>query len=300
MHANHIQQGDPLLPQTLQFQAQARINDPESKQRPRPPFEPEAKQRPEPGRRSRSRSRQRRSPSDRRGASGCAKGKGKDKGKGKGKGKGGKFREVQISKTLARVLRHTASSLGLHIREDGFCLVSEILSVQEFVDIDCSVDDLRQIVSGNDKQRFEIREEAGKLLVRATQGHSMKSVQDESLLEPLVLTSTLPQVCVHGTYHRYLQSIMQKGLLPGGGNSDRNHVHFAPYEPGDGRVISGIRYNCEVAIYLDLQKALQEGVPFFKSTNEVILSPGVNGIVAAKYFKGVRDLKQGTWLFGGA
>ena len=72
---------------------------------------------------------------------------------------------------------------------------------------------------------------------------------------------------------------MQNGLLAGGlpGQGSRNHVHFAPCEPGDNRVISGMRSDCEVAIWLDLEKALQSGVPFFRAKNQVILSPGING-----------------------
>ena len=36
----------------------------------------------------------------------------------------------------------------------------------------------------------------------------------------------------------------------------------------------------------------QEGVPFFQSANEVILSPGINGTVPAKYFSRVKDLSS--------
>ena len=36
----------------------------------------------------------------------------------------------------------------------------------------------------------------------------------------------------------------------------------------------------------------QEGVPFFQSANEVILSPGINGTVPAKYISQVKDLSS--------
>merc|ERR1719270_3318266 len=102
----------------------------------------------------------------------------------------------------------------------------------------------------------------------------MKVVSDDTLLKRLNADDVdLPLVCVHGTYKRCLDSILKKGLLAGGGFSDRNHVHFAPFDPGDGRVISGMRYNCEIAIYVNLKRALREGVPFFQSANQVILSP---------------------------
>ena len=45
----------------------------------------------------------------------------------------------------------------------------------------------------------------------------------------------------------------RNGLIAGGGISNRNHVHFAPYEPHDGRVISGMRrLSCdEIALFAD-------------------------------------------------
>lgn len=211
---------------------------------------------------------------------------------GKGGGKGGnKGRNFQISKALARILRHTAQSLGLQIRADGFCQLQDILALSEFTTMGATAEDVQVAVQSNDKKRFETKVEADKVLIRAVQGHSMKTVDDDSLLKRLNADDpNLPKVCVHGTYRRNVDSIQRNGLLVGGGVSQRNHVHFAPYEPHDGRVISGMRYNCEVAIYIDLPTAIREGVPFFQSANEVILSPGINGTVPAKYISKVRDL----------
>ena len=90
-------------------------------------------------------------------------------------------------------------------------------------------------------------------------------MDDDSLLKRLMaddpalpkarpcMRASRPQVCVHGTYKRCKESIercvngkcfgsaFRQGLIAGGGVSQRNHVHFAPYEPRDGRVISGMR-----------------------------------------------------------
>ena len=217
--------------------------------------------------------------------------------KGKGGGKGGKGgnkgRNFQISKALARILRHTAQSMGIQIRPDGFCQLQDILALPDFSTIGATLEDVQVAVQSNDKKRFETKVEADKVLIRAVQGHSMKAVDDDSLLKRLIADDpNLPKVCVHGTYKRCLDSIQRNGLIAGGGVSGRNHVHFAPYEPRDGRVISGMRYNCEVAIYIDLPAAIREGVPFFQSANEVILSPGINGTVPAKYISQVKDLSS--------
>lgn len=217
---------------------------------------------------------------------------------GKGKGKGsGKDRTTQISKALARVLRHTAASQGIQIRADGFCSLEDLLKLQDFASLSCSAEEVKVAVASNDKKRFEISEESGKVFVRAVQGHSIKAVADESLLSRLGAADVdLPTVCVHGTYRRNLESIRRSGLIAGGGVSERNHIHFAPFEPHDGRVISGMRYNCEVAIYIDLRAAIQNGIPFFRSANQVILSPGKDGVLPAAFISQIKDLQTGAFL----
>ncbi len=155
-----------------------------------------------------------------------------------------------------------------------------------------SVSDVEDVVHLSDKQRFELRTEDGELLIRAVQGHSMHVVRDDQLLRSLrVDDDELPDVCVHGTFKRHLSSILCVGLLAGGTSGSRNHVHFIPHEPGDGRVISGLRDGNQIAIYLDLRAALGDGVPFFVSNNSVILSPGIDGVISSEYVVRVRDLE---------
>lgn len=58
---------------------------------------------------------------------------------------------------------------------------------------------------------------------------------------------------------------------------NRNHIHFATGLLGDEGVISGMRYSCTHLIYVDLEKALEDGIKFFKSENGVVLTEGVKG-----------------------
>ena len=134
----------------------------------------------------------------------------------------------------------------------------------------------------------------GVQFIRAVQGHSMNEVDENELLTRLHPEDRdLPRLCVHGTYRRYVQSILAKGLKAGGTKKGfRNHVHFQPCEPGDKRVISGMRYGCEVAIYLDLKRAIEDGIPFYSAVNEVILTPGINGVVSAEYIDRIDDIYQ--------
>lgn len=59
--------------------------------------------------------------------------------------------------------------------------------------------------------------------------------------------------------------------------------------PGDDQVISGIRSSCKELIYVDIYRVVKDGVPFFRSANNVLLTPGVreSGMLPVGYFKRV-------------
>jgi 2'-phosphotransferase len=65
----------------------------------------------------------------------------------------------------------------------------------------------------------------------------------------------------------------------------RNHIHFAPGLNKEKGVISGMRGNCNAYIEIDISAAMKDGIIFYISTNNVILTEGVDGVVAPKYFK---------------
>jgi 2'-phosphotransferase len=73
---------------------------------------------------------------------------------------------------------------------------------------------------------------------------------------------------------------------------NRQHIHLSEDFPGSKSVISGMRANCEIAIYIDVKKAMQDGIKFYRSANNVILSPGdENGFLKPKYFLKIVDIK---------
>jgi 2'-phosphotransferase len=109
-------------------------------------------------------------------------------------------------------------------------------------------------------------------------------------MEPITSAAEYPNI-IHGT------NMSAWGLIskdPKGINRmKRNHIHFATGLLGEDGVISGMRYSCTVLIYLDLDKALKDGVTFFKSENGVVLTEGVNGegYIPKEYFKKVVTTK---------
>ncbi|VFV24342.1 trna 2-phosphotransferase 1-like [Lynx pardinus] len=195
-------------------------------------------------------------------------------------------RDVQLSKALSYALRHGALKLGLPMRADGFVPLDALLQLPQFCGF--SAEDVRRVVDTNQKQRFALQpgDPSTGPLIRANQGHSLQVPELE--LMPLETPQALPLTLVHGTFWRHWPSILLKGLSCRG----RTHIHLAPGLPGDPGVISGIRPNCEVAVFIDGPLALADGVPFFRSANGVILTPGnADGFLLPKYFKEALQLR---------
>jgi len=211
---------------------------------------------------------------------------------GNGAQRGESRRIDALSRLMSSVLRHRADKLNLNIRSDGYVAVKDLLNMniktRTGIPLHCyTVDDFKEVVKRDNKQRFGLLEENNVLLMRANQGHSMKLIDSEGLLKPIVSAEEVP-VCVHGTYLKDLESIKKSGLS----RMKRNHVHFARGLSTDNGVISGMRSDCEVMIYLDVQKALQDGMKLYVSENGVILTEGFNGFVPPKYFTKIETVEQ--------
>lgn len=93
----------------------------------------------------------------------------------------------------------------------------------------------------------------------------------------------------------------------------RNHVHFASGLPAvfevlagsndttseapKGPVISGMRNTSAVLVFIDIKKALEGGLKFWRSANGVILSEGdESGLVPLAYFVRVEERKRGVGI----
>lgn len=65
-------------------------------------------------------------------------------------------------------------------------------------------------------------------------------------------------------------------------------------------VISGMRNSCQVVIEVNMAKAMfgPHKIPFFISSNQVILSPGLtDGSIPPEYFRTVQDLQKKEYMY---
>ena len=67
--------------------------------------------------------------------------------------------------------------------------------------------------------------------------------------------------------------------------------------PSDKSVISGCRTGTDLFLYIDVPNAIRDGFEFRRSGNNVIQTPGINGVLPFKYILGGAD-KDGHVVFG--
>ena len=246
------------------------------------------------------------------------------------------WEDVNLSKALSWVLRHSASSLGLHLASDGYIALNDVLSLNH-PRFKCvhnnapkyTVEDVERVVRENDKQRFRLEYKDNVLCIRANQGHSIKDVQSNQLLSALTKQElSNPQLSIiHGTTRKAWETyIIHEGLK----RMTRNHIHFATSLPSSSStseavggmeekvaiptndshhchhqtkampiIKSGIRTKSEVYIYINGIKCATDDVPFYQSDNGVILTAGINegGVLPLKYFAKVVDAQSGKILW---
>ena len=214
---------------------------------------------------------------------------------------------ISFGKALSKVLRHSAEEEGIIIRPDGFMLLNDVLQVHYIAKFNATLADVQGMVASNAKQRYELKENPdfeGQYLIRAVQGHSIKTVQDEELLTKLSedfgeadSIYSFVSIC-HGTYKEVLKPILENGMC----RMSRNNIHFAPglMLPGTNDVISGMRNSCQMVVDLNLtQSAVAGGVPWYISKNQVVLTPGMGdkGIVDPKYIRSIFDSKTKEFFY---
>ena len=73
----------------------------------------------------------------------------------------------------------------------------------------------------------------------------------------------------------------------------RNHIHCSTGTPEDG-VVSGMRKDAELLIEIDVEKSLEDGIKWWKSDNEVLLTEGSegDGVLSTAYFKLVKGRRE--------
>ncbi|MFC6223754.1 RNA 2'-phosphotransferase [Hymenobacter artigasi] len=167
---------------------------------------------------------------------------------------------TRLSKFLSLHLRHTPAAIGLTLQEGGWVGVTDLLAASAVHGMPISQDELTEIVTGSDKQRFAF--DADGTRIRAQQGHSVE-------VDLQLLPAVPPAVLYHGTAPAALPAIRREGLQ----KMKRHHVHLSPDAETARRV--GARRGPPIILTVDAAALLAAGVVFYESGNGVWLVEAV-------------------------
>ncbi|MBG4768669.1 RNA 2'-phosphotransferase [Pseudomonas aeruginosa] len=165
------------------------------------------------------------------------------------------------SKFLSYVLRHQPEAIGLTLDGEGWADIDALIAgaARDGRALDRVL--LGAVVENNDKKRFALSADGQR--IRAVQGHSHAAVA--IAYAPAVP----PAVLYHGTARRFLDSIRERGLVPG----SRHHVHLSARRATALEV--GRRYGSPVLLEIDARDMHLAGHLFHQAENGVWLTERV-------------------------
>lgn len=163
---------------------------------------------------------------------------------------------VKKSKQLSRLLRHSASEVGLDMDQAGWVDVGPVLRT-----LHMSRAELEMVVRDNNKGRLQLEGER----VRACQGHSLdnRAVTREALEQSWTVYSGDASVW-HGTNVDAVASIARDGILA----VARTHVHLAPAMTSK----VGKRASVHVMLEVSPARVRAAGLGLYVAPNGVVLA----------------------------
>jgi putative RNA 2'-phosphotransferase len=167
---------------------------------------------------------------------------------------------VKYSKFLSLILRHQPEVIGLSLDENGWADVAQLIELANQKGTALTTELLEEVVATNDKKRFAFS--ADKTKIRASQGHSIT-------VDLALVPQQPPEYLFHGTATRFLDSIRDRGLIPG----SRQQVHLSEDESVAMNV--GQRHRKPIVLKVRSGEMVQAGISFFLSENGVWLTDTV-------------------------
>jgi putative RNA 2'-phosphotransferase len=160
------------------------------------------------------------------------------------------------SKFIALILRHKPEAAGITLDGHGWAQVDELIAgVSRRMPLTREM--LEEIVRTDNKQRYSFSPDHQR--IRANQGHSIPVDVELKQTVP-------PDTLYHGTGEKYVESILQEGLLP----KSRLYVHLSRDAATAEQV--GRRHGKPVLFQVDAAAMVRDGYAFYLSENQVWLT----------------------------
>ena len=174
-----------------------------------------------------------------------------------------------LGKYISLLLRHHPEYQSLHMSEDGWVLVDELVYKLNTKRRPVDFDTIKSIVDNDSKNRFDLQEFDGSYYIRANQGHTIKSVKID--FEEMIP----PDVLYHGTAYKSVESIQESGIK----KMQRQYVHLS--KDVSTAITVGVRHGHVRVFEIDAKQMYEDGIKFYLSKNGVWLTDYVD----VKYIK---------------
>ena len=167
---------------------------------------------------------------------------------------------TNLSRYLSLILRHKPEAIDITLDKHGWANVHDLIASIVKNNPGFNMEVLEEIVRTDNKQRYSFNPD--KTLIRANQGHSIPVDVELSEVEP-------PELLFHGTGKKYVNSILQQGLIP----KSRLYVHLS--KDIDTAIKVGTRHGKEVVFQVATGQMCRDGYKFYLSVNGVWLTKEV-------------------------
>ncbi len=191
------------------------------------------------------------------------------------------------SRKLTQILRHQIVHYNLDMNSKGFVKLDDILklNLKELKNI--TQEDVNIIVNNNDKKRLELENINDDIYIRVVQGHNNEVgslIDDDVSLEKIDINTNITHI-YHGTQSKYVDLILKNGL----NKMNRKHMHFVEHFDKE-KQTSGFKNVSDNIIVVNIKKCIEDGIEFYKSSNNVILTEGIDGIIPSKYIVDIIEI----------
>lgn len=155
----------------------------------------------------------------------------------------------RLSRFLSFLLRHRPRDYPMGFDRRGFVAWDELREQLETRFPDVTDEEIRGVIAGADKKRFEMRDDK----VRATYGHSFPIDMEGESVEP-------PERLYHGAERDLAQTALREGLKPRG----RAYVHLSA-SLEEALAVGRRRDPSPAILVVDSRAAHASGVRFYVS-----------------------------------
>ncbi|SBV99305.1 putative RNA 2'-phosphotransferase [uncultured Eubacteriales bacterium] len=167
----------------------------------------------------------------------------------------------ELSKEISYALRHAPQEYGLTLDEQGWVLVKDLIDALKKQEkySDLALKDIADMIQVSEKKRHELVGDR----IRALYGHSTEEKIKKNAIQP-------PDVLYHGTAHKFLQKILQQGLIP----KDRQYVHLS--QDMETAITVGKRRDTDpVVLLVDASTAWKDGINFYHGNDTIWLADDI-------------------------